>query len=149
MSIIREPYVIEGGLAVDDRGEVAFVNGFSFEGVKRFYSVANHRQGTVRAWHGHKREAKYVYCTSGAMLVGTVKVDDWANPSPNLDVQRFTLSAKKTSILFIPEGYANGLMSLTGDARAIIFSTSSMEEARKDDVRFPARFWNIWEVEER
>jgi len=39
------PYIIEGGLAVDDRGTLTFANGFSFAGVKRFYFVSNHTRG--------------------------------------------------------------------------------------------------------
>ena len=31
-----------GDVAVDDRGEVGFVNDFDFAGVKRFYAVRNH-----------------------------------------------------------------------------------------------------------
>ena len=54
------PWLIEGGLAVDDRGIVSFVNDFDFAGVKRFYMVSNHKAGFVRAWHAHKHEAKYV-----------------------------------------------------------------------------------------
>ena len=45
---------MRGGVAVDDRGEVGFVNDFTFSGVKRFYTVANHSDGFVRAWHGHR-----------------------------------------------------------------------------------------------
>ena len=37
-----------------------FVNDFNFENVKRFYQVENHRQGFIRAWHGHKKEGKYI-----------------------------------------------------------------------------------------
>ncbi len=43
------PKILKGGVAVDDRGDVGFVNEFDFAGVKRFYTVANHRSGFVRA----------------------------------------------------------------------------------------------------
>ena len=66
------PYVIEGGLVVDDRGEVGFANGFHFDGVKRFYTVSNHRAGFVRAWHAHRREAKYITVVQGAAIVAAV-----------------------------------------------------------------------------
>jgi hypothetical protein len=33
---MEETKVLNGGLAVDDRGSVSFVNDFNFEGVKRF-----------------------------------------------------------------------------------------------------------------
>ena len=134
---------------MDDRGSVAFVNAFAFEGVKRFYVVANHRQGFVRAWHAHRREAKYVTVITGAAVVAAVRIDDWENPSREAPVQRFVMTAEKPSVLFIPPGYANGFMSLTRDARLVFFSTSSVEESRGDDIRFDARHWDVWTVEER
>jgi dTDP-4-dehydrorhamnose 3,5-epimerase-like enzyme len=144
-----EPQLIWGALAVDDRGEVGFVNDFAFVGVKRFYMVSNHLTGFVRAWHGHRREAKYVIVVQGAMLIACVQIDNWERPSPSLQVQRFVLSAKMPAVLFIPAGYANGNMSLTDDAKAMFFSTSTLDESRNDDIRFDARLWDVWRVEER
>ena len=144
-----EPYIINGGLAVDDRGEIAFVNDFNFESVKRFYMVSNHKQGFVRAWHAHKREAKYVFAVAGAALVGTVKIDKWDKPSVDLPVGRYVLSSKKPQVLYIPPGYANGFMSLTSDLKLIFYSTATLAESADDDIRFYARYWDIWNVVER
>jgi len=144
-----EPRLVKGALIADDRGEVGFVNEFDFAGVKRFYTVCNHTVGFVRAWHGHRREAKYVSVIQGAMLIACVLVDNWEKPSACLPVQRFVLSAHSPAILFIPPGYANGNMSLTADAKAIFFSTSNLDESKDDDIRFDARFWNPWRIEER
>jgi dTDP-4-dehydrorhamnose 3,5-epimerase-like enzyme len=144
-----EPRLIRGALAADDRGEVAFVNDFDFADVKRFYLVSNYLAGFVRAWHAHRREAKYVTVVQGTMLIACVLVDDWEKPSPTLPVQRFVLSAKTPAVLFIPAGYANGNMSLTADAKAIFFSTSSLEDSKGDDIRYDARLWDPWQVEER
>jgi dTDP-4-dehydrorhamnose 3,5-epimerase len=146
---MTEPVLYTGDLAVDDRGEVSFVNDFNFAGVKRFYAVRNHRQGFIRAWHAHRREAKYVTVVAGAALVGVVEIDDWDRPSPQLPVKRFVLSARKPRVLYIPPGCANGFMSLTSDAHVMFFSTSSLEESLGDDVRYNARHWDIWTVEER
>lgn len=143
------PQMVAGGLAVDDRGELGFVNDFRFENVKRFYTVANHRRGFVRAWHCHKREAKYVTAVTGAAVVGAVAVDDWERPSPELAVQRFVLSSHQPAVLYIPPGFANGFMSLTEDAKLMFFSTSTLEESLGDDIRFDSRYWDIWNVEER
>ena len=143
------PQLIEGGLGVDDRGSVAFVNGFDFAGVRRFYVVANHEPGFVRAWHAHRREAKYVSVVAGAAVVAAVQIDDWAEPSRSAEVHRYVLSAARPAVLFIPPGYANGFMSLTADARVAFFSTSTVEESRADDVRFDARYWDAWTVAER
>jgi dTDP-4-dehydrorhamnose 3,5-epimerase-like enzyme len=145
----QEPKLLVGDLAVDDRGEVGFVNDFDFAGVKRFYTVRNHRQGFVRAWHGHKKEAKYVTVTAGAAVVAAVKVDDWERPSKDLKVARYVLSAARPRVLYIPAGYANGFMSLSDDARLMFFSTSALADSLGDDIRFDARYWDVWSVEER
>lgn len=145
----EEPCVLNGGLSVDDRGEIAFVNDFNFESVKRFYMVSNHKAGFVRAWHAHKREAKYVTAVSGAAVVGAVKIDDWDKPSGDLPVGRYVLSSKKPQVLYIPPGYANGFMSLTSDLKLIFFSTAKLEESANDDIRYDARYWDIWNVVER
>lgn len=144
-----KPILIQGRLAVDGRGEVGFVNDFDFANVKRFYSVTNHHRGFVRAWHGHRQEAKYVTAVAGAALVGAVAVDDWERPSSQLPVEQFVLSAATPSVLYIPPGYANGFMSLTDDAKLIFFSTSTLEESQGDDIRFDSRTWDIWTIPER
>jgi dTDP-4-dehydrorhamnose 3,5-epimerase len=144
-----EPVMMAGGLAVDDRGEVGFVNGFDFAGVQRFYTVRNHRSGFVRAWHAHRREAKFVTAVSGAALVGAVRIDDWEAPSKDVPVVRHVLAAAQPRVLFIPAGYANGFMSLTEDTRLIFFSTSTLDESKGDDIRYDARYWDIWTIEER
>jgi dTDP-4-dehydrorhamnose 3,5-epimerase len=144
-----EPRLIEGGISVDDRGEVSFVNGFSFNGIKRFYQVSNHEVGFVRAWHAHKKEDKYVFVSSGAAIVGAVKIDNWEKPSANSHISRFILSAHKTAILHIPSGYANGFKTLRPHTCLIFFSTSTVEESLNDDFRYDSRFWNPWDVIER
>jgi len=144
-----QPVLLAGDFAVDDRGSVSFVNGFQFEGVRRFYLVENHRSGFVRAWHGHRREAKYITCVSGAAVVGAVAIDNWEQPSREQRPFRYVLSADKPAVLHIPPGYANGFLSLTSDTRLMIFSTATMAEAREDDIRWHARYWDCWEVVER
>jgi len=142
-------HIFNGGLSVDDRGEVTFINDFNFESVKRFYMVSNHKAGFVRAWHAHKREAKYVTAVTGAAIVGAVKIDDWDKPSGDLPVWRYVISSNKPQVLYIPPGYANGFMSLTSDLKLIFFSTAKFDESADDDIRFDARYWDIWNVVER
>ncbi len=144
-----QPYLVQGGLAVDDRGATSFVNDFNFDDVKRFYTVENHKQGFVRAWHAHRNESKYVMVLKGTAVIGAVQIDNWEMPSRNLKVHRFVLSEKNPSILFIPAGYANGFMSLTDDTKIIFFSTSELKDSLNDDVRYDAHYWDPWKVEER
>jgi dTDP-4-dehydrorhamnose 3,5-epimerase-like enzyme len=141
--------LFEGGLGIDDRGEVAFVNDFTFDGVRRFYVVSNYNAGFVRAWHAHRRESKYVTVVQGSAIVAAVVIDNWEHPSPDVPVYRHVLSAQKPAVLYIPAGCANGFMSLTTDTKLVFFSTATLSESREDDVRFDARYWNPWCVEER
>jgi dTDP-4-dehydrorhamnose 3,5-epimerase len=40
-------------------------------------------------------------------------------------------------------------MSLTEDCKVMFFSTATVEESKKDDVRFDARYWDVWQIVER
>lgn len=143
------PKLIEGGLAVDDRGTVSFVNDFQFPGVKRFYVVSNHKAGFIRAWHGHKREAKYITVIEGSAVVAAVAIDNWEHPSKTAKMYRVVLSASRPAIFFIPPGHANGFMSLSRNCKVIVFSTATLQESERDDVRYDARYWDIWKIDER
>lgn len=145
----EEPKMIKGGIAVDDRGSVSFVNDFSFENVKRSYMIRNHQQGFIRAWHGHKQEGKYFTVVKGSALICGVCVDDWERPSKDLKIHRFVMSETSPAVLYLPAGYANGAMSLTQDAQILVYSTSTLQESLNDDIRFESRYWNPWTIEER
>lgn len=133
---------IEGALFADDRGFLRFVNDFDFSDVKRFYQVENHKQGFVRAWHGHMKEAKYIYVSKGSALVGIVDLK-------TNKVDKFTLTSQKPTILYVPPGYANGFKTLEQNTIIMFFSTSSLEESKGDDYRFEWDKWNIWEEQYR
>ncbi len=137
-----KPELINGGLAVDDRGMVRFVNDFSFTDVKRFYQVSNHKRDYIRAWHGHNHEQKYVYVAKGTALVGAVNMQ-------TQEVFKFILSDKKPNILKIPNGFANGFKTLEEDTQIMFFSTSTLQESLNDDIRFAYDKWNIWEEDYR
>lgn len=134
---MNEIKVYNGGLSVDDRGSVRFVNDFNFDNVKRFYQVENHEVGFIRAWHGHKNEGKYVYVAAGSALVGIV----------NMETERITtntLSSMSPKVLWIPPGNYNGFMTLSPDTKIIFFSTSTLNDSLNDDIRQEYDKWNIW-----
>lgn len=148
---MKELQLIPGGIAVDDRGFLMFANDFNFYGVKRFYQVQNFSTSTIRAFHGHLKEAKYVFVAKGSAIVAAVELDNINSPSKNQKVNRFILSDKNPQVLFIPPKYANGFKPLENDTRIQFFSTSSLEESKGDDYRFPIDYWgkDVWEVENR
>ena len=149
MNGITVPTLIKGGRVVDDRGALNFVNDFSLQGFKRSYTVQNHRQGFIRAWHGHLKEAKAFTVVCGSVLACAVRMTDAISPSKQEEVKKFTLSSTTPSTLIIPAGYANGFMNLTRDAVLLVFSSSTLEESLKDDYRFEFDYWNPWTIEHR
>lgn len=158
---MEEPRLIPGGGAVDERGRVIFCNGFDLAqaGIKRLYLLSNHQAGYVRAWHGHKTEAKYVLVTRGAALVCCTPLESFgtlagsystATSPPPPNVYRFVLSDRQPAVLYIPPGYANGHMALVTPCDVMHFSMFTIEEAKGDDLRFPARaIPGVWEITEK
>ena len=138
-----EVKLISGGVHVDERGVLSFVNDFDFKGVDRFYTISAHQPGEVRGWIGHRRDHKWFVPLVGSMVIGVVAPDDWENPSEDLPVQRFTLSQYKPALLNVPPGHATASMMLTQDALLGVFSAGKIEDAASDDWRFDSDKWLI------
>ena len=111
--------IITGEIFVDDRGYVISYNSFNFLNIKRFYRVQNHRSNFIRAWHGHKKESKYVYVSKGAALIGIVNLK-------NNKVFTKTLSEKKIELLYVPAGSANGFKTLEKNTELVFFSDKKL-----------------------
>ena len=134
---------IERGFADDQRGSLEFYNDLDLSNYKRFYIVHNPNKGTVRAWHGHKKEGKLLKVIKGSFLVGVVKIDNWDNPKKDVQPESFEMN-RESDILFIPPGYANGAMNVLDDSSVMYFSTSNLEESMDDDFRFDSKYWDLW-----
>jgi dTDP-4-dehydrorhamnose 3,5-epimerase-like enzyme len=136
--MIEVPQIIEGGIFIDDRGSLSFVNDMSFDKVKRFYSIHHLEEGMIRAYHYHQHEEKFVWVAKGTFLVGAV--------DPKTDaIFKYVLSSVKPQILWIPKGFANGFKNLERDSTIVFFSISTKEQSLTDDIRYPWDKWNIWE----
>lgn len=144
--------LIPGGISVDDRGAIRFVNEAPFKDVKRMYMVENFSANTIRAWHGHLQETKYVYAVRGSAIVACVVVNaDNPHQPTTQKPHRFILSAQQSSLLAIPAGHANGFRMLEPQSLLLFFSTSTLEESQADDYRFAWDTWGteIWDVNNR
>lgn len=51
---------------------------------------------------------KWFYCIKDSLTGAFVKINNWENPSKDLRPEVFELSEKKSKIIYIPNGYANG-----------------------------------------
>jgi len=126
----------------DDRGYFTAIN---FEqGMKRAYLIKNHKSGTVRAFHGHRKESKSFYCLKGAFKVICISMEtgEW---------KVFTITEKGNNVLKIPSTIYNGFVSLTDDSELLVLSSSTFEESVNDDFRLPYDILGkeVWEVEHR
>ncbi|KQO20448.1 hypothetical protein ASF10_17390 [Flavobacterium sp. Leaf82] len=137
------PKIIQGGNFSDHRGTISFVNDFSFNDIERFYIISNSDENPIRAWQGHKLDAKNFYCLSGSFKIHFVKIDNWENPSKDLTIETIIVSANDSKIVHIPSGYANAIESLESASKLISFSTLPLSNVSDDDVRFVSDYWKI------
>jgi len=140
-----EPSLIKYGFSSDKRGSVFFINNLDFKKVKRTYLVNNKKTKTVRAWHGHKIEEKWVSVEEGEFLVCLVKIDNFKKPDIKSKVYQFKLK-KEDGILHIPNNYANGAMNLSKINSIRYFSSLSLKDSINDDFRFDSNFWDPWKT---
>ena len=140
---MMNPKLFKGGVSVDKRGSVSFNNNLILKKIKRFYIVKNNKINFIRAWHGHKIEAKYILCIVGKAKISAVKIKNFKKPSKNSKVYNWILDSNIPNVVYVPPGYANGSKSISKDMKLLIFSTSTLKQSLKDDFRFPNNFWII------
>lgn len=147
----KNPIIIDANISFDDRGEIIYCNNFNIikNKIKRFYLISNNNINFIRAWHGHKKEEKYLLVLQGAFKICTVKIDNWKNPSKKLPVKKFIVNANSPKILHIPGGYAHGTQNLKVGSKLLVFSTFSLTQTIKDDFRFKSNLWYDWNIKFR
>ncbi|WPO79513.1 WxcM-like domain-containing protein [Flavobacterium sp. KACC 22761] len=137
------PKIIQGGKFSDHRGSISYVNDFSFADIERFYIISNSVENPIRAWQGHKLDAKNFYCLSGSFNIHFIKIDNWENPSKDLIIETIFVSEADSKIVHIPAGYANAVESLEENSKLMSFSTLPLTKVEEDDVRYPSDYWII------
>ena len=138
-----KPKIFQGGISFDKRGSVSYNNSLELKKIKRFYIVQNKKNNFVRAWHGHKLEAKYILCIKGKAKVSAVRIKDFKKPKKNSKVYSWIIDEKKPSVVFIPPGFANGTKSLLKGTKIFVLSTTTLKDSLNDDFRFKENFWKI------
>lgn len=122
--------LIQGGLHADARGTLRFCNDFDMSAVKRFYTIANSAEQSVRGWIGHKRETKWFFPLKGTTEIVVEKMDDAGAETP----ARFVLDATNPAVLKVPGG--NWFCIEQHDcAEVMVFSDCKVGEFENDDFR--------------
>lgn len=128
---------IRGGAFSDHRGTVFFVNDCSLADVKRFYTIAQTQENPVRAWMGHFHERKWFVPVSGktTLVLRRLRRTD-SGPAMDPECTVFHLDAGAPEAVAVPAGYCSGFRSDTPDAKVLVFSDKTLDEAAGDMVRF-------------
>ena len=132
---------IQGGIAKDHRGQIRFVNDFDMTQVKRFYIIKNADTELVRGWRAHRMEQRWFYVLSGAFAVDLVKIDNWEQPSPELDVERRVLRASDQQVLHVPVGYGTAFQALEPESELLVFADFAIDNAKNDDYTWPVDYF--------
>ena len=141
---MSEIKLLDGGIFTDYRGQISHVNDLDMSEVVRFYVIHHGDTSVIRAWHAHQYEKKWFYVVRGSFTGAFVKIDDWEHPSPDLKPEVFHLSARKSQVLCVPEGYANGFQAEEPDSILLVFSSKILSEAVHDSWRYDPHWWMTW-----
>lgn len=136
--------VVEGEIYRDERGQISSLNNFRFEGVNRCYFIHHPDTAVVRGWNGHRFEKKWFYCLKGAFTVALVEVDNWENPSPDLEAEIFELTEQESRIICVPEGYANCIKAREENSVLLVYSGKRLEDATGDNWKYDKNLWVDW-----
>ena len=136
--------VIKGEIYRDERGQISSLNTFRFPGVERLYFIHHPDTSVVRGWHAHQFEKKWFYCVKGSFTIALVEIDNWENPSLDLQAEFFELSEHNSKIICVPEGYANCIKAHEKDSVLLVFSGKVLGEALLDSWRYDKDMWVDW-----
>ena len=141
---MSEIKLLDGGIFTDYRGRISYANDLDMSDVARFYVIHHSDTSVIRAWHAHQHEKKWFHVVRGAFTGAFVKIDDWEHPSLDLKPEVFHLSAQKSQVLCVPEGYANGFQAEEPDSILLVFSNKILSEAVHDSWRYDPHWWMKW-----
>ncbi len=136
--------MIKGGVFIDSRGQISHVNDLDMSEIERFYMIHHSDISVVRAWHAHQFEKRWFYAVKGSFTIAFVKIDDWENPSLDLVPEIYQLTADDSRILYVPEGYANGIKANEPDAILLVYSNKKLSVALNDSWRYDKNMWMDW-----
>lgn len=135
---------IQGGISVDYRGQISHVNDLDMSEIERFYIIHQNDTSIIRAWHAHQHEKKWFYVVKGSFTAAFVKIDNWENPSLDLQPEMYELTSEDSRVLYVPEGYANGFKANEPDSVLLVYSNKILSVAVNDSWRYDSQLWVDW-----
>jgi dTDP-4-dehydrorhamnose 3,5-epimerase len=136
-----KPEVLKGFTHCDARGTLSYNNNLDISAFKRLYVIENSLEQPFRGWHGHEFESKIFIALVGKIRFGAVRVRDWSKPDPDEKPITAELESSDLDAFFVPGGYANSISSLELGAKALVLSSSTLEDSLSDDYRLSPSSW--------
>lgn len=133
--------IIKGGISLDARGQIRFVNEFDMSSVKRFYIIKNSDTELIRGWRAHRVEQRWFYLLYGSFELNIVKIDNWTNPSINLTIETIKLSADDLQVIHLPVGYGTALKALEENSELLVFADHGIDHVPFDDYTWPVDYF--------
>lgn len=135
-----KPRLILGDKYKDKRGVLKFCNDFDLSPVKRMYTIKNISTTFIRRWQGHKIEQRWFSAVSGKFKIDLIKIDNWENPSKELEKITFEISSKRSDVLHVPNGYVTSIQSIIDSSKLLVMSDYKMNEI-DDNYKFSSEYF--------
>ena len=136
------PKIINGGSHSDTRGTVRFNNSFDATAIKRIYLIENSETTFVRGWQGHRIEQRWFSVLQGSFRIELIAIDDWDNPSKDLERFSFIVDAETLNVLHVPSGYVSSIQSLEEGAKLLVMADYLFGEVQ-DEYRFDIDYFKV------
>ncbi|MDV3846234.1 sugar epimerase [Elizabethkingia anophelis] len=134
--------LIKGNKYVDERGVINFNNNFDASAIKRIYTIENTNIDFIRGWQGHAIEKRWFSCINGSFTISVIKIDNFENPSENLQPIVYELNAEGLNILAIEEGCVTAIKASVENSKLLVMADYALNEI-KDEYRFPIDYFKI------
>ena len=136
------PKIIRGGSNTDSRGTLLYNNNFDASGIKRIYVIENKETTFVRGWQGHRIEQRWFSVLQGSFKIELIAIDNWENPSKDVERFSFIVDAAKLDVLHVPSGYVSSIQSLEEGAKLIVMADYLLGEVQ-DEYRFDIDYFKV------
>lgn len=136
------PKIISGDNFTDNRGTLRFNNDFDASKIKRIYFIENENTSFIRAWQGHQIESRWFSVIKGTFKIQLIAIDNWENPSKNLNKITFIINENQFDVLEIPQGYVSSIQAIELNSKLLVMADYSFNEI-KDEYRFSPDYFEL------
>lgn len=125
-----KPKLIKGGAFEDSRGKLSYNNTFNSSDVKRIYTIENKDVSFERGWQGHKIEQRWFSAVKGEFRISLIAIDNWDNPSQELQALEFKINDANLDVLHMPSGYVSCIQALEEGSKLLVMADYTLREIR-------------------